>query len=118
VTRETVRRSEAIDGISPSAKAAAKAAGLANNQRALIEISKQPKSKQIAKVKQLAARKHPTQKKDHKLPAADAKPLEKLIELWNDSGALKKSFIEASDRVGNEFIAHIRQERKSTHEQP
>ena len=59
LTRERVRRSKVIAGISPEAKAAAKAAHLGDNQAALLEIAKQPSLEaQVEKVRERAARKH------------------------------------------------------------
>ena len=58
LTREDVRRSRVVAGISPEAKAAAKAGHLSDNQKALLDIAKQPTPEaQVKKVREKAARK-------------------------------------------------------------
>ena len=55
VSRDEVRRSKKIASISPAAKTAAKAAGLDDNQAALLKIAKEPTPKeQIKRVHELA----------------------------------------------------------------
>jgi ParB family chromosome partitioning protein len=56
LTRELVRRSKVIAGISPEAKAAAKAGRLSDNQKALLDIAKQPTLEaQVKKVREKVA---------------------------------------------------------------
>jgi ParB-like chromosome segregation protein Spo0J len=53
--RKALERSQKIDGIAPEAKAAAKAAGLDENQWALLQIAKQPTPEaQVEKAQELA----------------------------------------------------------------
>jgi ParB family chromosome partitioning protein len=64
LTREDVRRSKAVAGISPEAKAAAKAGHLSDNQKALLDIAKQPTPEaQVKKVREKVARKQTTRHK-------------------------------------------------------
>jgi ParB family chromosome partitioning protein len=58
LTREDVRRSKVVAGISPEAKAAAKAGHLNDNQKFLLDIAKQPTPEaQVEKVRETVARK-------------------------------------------------------------
>lgn len=74
-TREEIRRAEKIAKITPEAKAAAKAAGLDNNQSKLLEIAKAPAEQQTAKVAQLQA-----VKDDYELYADWQRD---MIRMWN-----------------------------------
>jgi ParB-like chromosome segregation protein Spo0J len=114
VSPKTLRRLEALDRMSPVAKAAAKAAGLDKNRKqdALLEVAKQntPEA-QVAKVNEIAARhKRGAKKQRGAASADDKKDLHDLIEAWNRT-ELKYSFCEASDKVSERFITHIRKDR-------
>jgi ParB/RepB/Spo0J family partition protein len=123
VTRETVRRSGKIARISPSAKAAAEAAGLAGNEDALLKVAKEPTPEaQVKKVAELAAKFKAAAKKSsgtkragtskaNSLSAEEEKVLKKLIEAWTKADELKRAFIKASPNVRKQFLANICEEQ-------
>jgi len=59
VTREQLRRARLIASITPEGKRAARRAGFANNQQALLKIAKEPPDKQVEKVRELKAASKP-----------------------------------------------------------
>jgi ParB/RepB/Spo0J family partition protein len=71
--RKTIERSLKINKIDPEAKAAATAAGLADNQQALLAIAREPtKDAQLTKVAELASRKRAKREQSH--PAKGTAP--------------------------------------------
>lgn len=56
VTRQEVSRARKVAGIAPEAKAAAREAGIDNNQRALLRVAAAPAEKQVEVVADLAAK--------------------------------------------------------------
>jgi ParB/RepB/Spo0J family partition protein len=111
-TRESVRRSETIAGMSPEAKAAARSAEIDDNESALLKVAKEPPEKQVDKVKELQAQKDSTQRGRKQLSAKDNKALQNLVGLWKNARSLRKSFLAASEGVSNKFIAHMRHDRQ------
>jgi ParB family chromosome partitioning protein len=75
VTRDDIRRAQTVAGLSPEAKEAVKAAQLNDNQKALLEVAKQPTpEEQVEKVHALAARERaPRRKQSAKLGASAPK---------------------------------------------
>jgi len=53
ITRQEGQRAAKIDAISPEAKKAAKAAGLDDNQSALMQVAREVKERQVEKVEEL-----------------------------------------------------------------
>jgi ParB-like chromosome segregation protein Spo0J len=77
ISREEVRRSKKIAGISSKAKTAAKTAGLDANQAAMLKVAKESTPEgQTKKVHELANRKHASRRRS--LPPNEAKQLKAL----------------------------------------
>jgi ParB-like chromosome segregation protein Spo0J len=105
ITREQVRRSRAIAGISAKAKKAAKAKGVANNQRALLEVANEPTAEaQVDKVHELAKRK-PAGKVE--LSAKALKQLKRLKRTFSGARRFKTAWIAASELVRDEFVRTV-----------
>jgi ParB family transcriptional regulator, chromosome partitioning protein len=105
ITREKVRRSEAIDGISPKAKAAAKKAGLDRNQDALSKVAKKTTPEaQVAKVKELAKR---AETKRTPLSSDETTKLKLLKKLFRQAKDFKRAWVKASLAVRRKFVSGI-----------
>ena len=106
ISREAVRRSKKIAGISPKAKTAAKAAKLSNNQAALLKIAKKSTPwGQTKKVKELANRKHASRHRS--LPPDEVKQLKKLKKAYAGAGKFKKAWTRATAAVRQKFIKKV-----------
>ena len=87
MSRDDVRRSLKVDGLSPEAKEAAADLGLDNNRRALLEAARQPTSEtQVAEIERIAVRKAEPRydvTSPPNLPAATAiaHPLRNLVNI-------------------------------------
>ena len=122
--RKNVESALKVDSIFPEAKDAIKKAGLDKNRSKLLKVAAEKTlDAQLAKVRELTARKPETKEKrgsfwtkqkttkaDSKTPpsAEDQKALEHLIEHWNKAHELKRAFIEAPPNVREQFITKIR----------
>jgi ParB family chromosome partitioning protein len=105
VSRETVRRSEAIAKISPKAKAAAKSAGLDRKQDALLEVAKEATAEaQVAKVKELAKG---NKTKRTLLSPDEANKLKLLKKLFEQAEAFKRTWLKASLAVRRKFVSRM-----------
>jgi ParB/RepB/Spo0J family partition protein len=104
-TRDDVRRSLAVATISPKAKAAARAEGLADNDAVLLQVAKKKGAKaQVKAVRELAKRKG---SKDNGLAWSQKRQLRKLTELFNAARDLKRAWNEAGLEVRKKFIARL-----------
>jgi len=103
-TREEVRRSRQIAGISPEAKRAAKAAGLADNQSALLEIANEPEKAQLAKVDQLSKRKR---KKKRVLSADERNQVKSLKRAYERAQQFKEAWKDASTPARQHFVKTV-----------
>ena len=102
-SRDEVRRAKAIAGISPKAKAVARAEGLGNNQSALLKVAKEKSKKaQIRKVHQLAREKA---RGDRGWGRADQRHLDKLIELFHAARSLRRAWGNATPAARAKFIS-------------
>ena len=106
VSREEVRRSKKIASISPAAKTAAKAAGLDDNQEALLKIAKAATSKaQLKKVAELAESKktasHGT------LQPGEKKKLKALKKAYARAHEFRKVWTRATAVVRQNFIKTV-----------
>jgi ParB family transcriptional regulator, chromosome partitioning protein len=105
ITREKVRRSEAIAKISPKAKAAAKKVGLDQNQDALLAVAKENTAgAQVAKVKELAKKE---KTKRTPLSSDEATKLELLKKLFRQAKDFKRAWVKASLAVRRKFISSM-----------
>jgi ParB family transcriptional regulator, chromosome partitioning protein len=106
ISRETVRRSKKIAGISSKAKKAVKKAGLSNNQTALLKVTKEPTPKgQTKKVRELAKSKQASRR--HALPTAEAKQLKRLKKAYAGARKFKKAWKRATAAVRQKFIKKV-----------
>jgi ParB-like chromosome segregation protein Spo0J len=107
--RDEIRRARAIASISPRAKAAAEAAGLANNKAALLAVSKEDGARaQVKKVHALAKRK--IRFKDGLL-RGQKRQLGRLIELFEATRELKRAWTEAAAEVRKAFVSQLLKQR-------
>jgi ParB family transcriptional regulator, chromosome partitioning protein len=105
ITRETVRRSDAIAKISPKAKAAAKKGGLDRNQNALLKVAKKTTPKaQVAKVKELAKKQKP---KGAPLSPGELSKLDSLKKLFDQAKEFKRAWAKASVAVRRKFASRM-----------
>jgi ParB-like chromosome segregation protein Spo0J len=108
VSREEVRRSKKIAGISPKAKTAAKTAGLDDNQTALLKVAKESSPKgQTKKVHELANSKQASRRRS--LPPDEAKQLKALKRAFERAPRFKKAWRLATTAVRQKFIKSILQ---------
>jgi hypothetical protein len=103
-TREEVRRSRQIAGISPEAKRAAEATGIASNQKALLEVAKLPKETQVAKVRELAKRKR---KKIRVLSTDEITQVKVLKRAYKHAGDFKDAWKDASTPARQHFVKTV-----------
>jgi ParB-like nuclease family protein len=104
ITRDEVRRSRAVAKISPKAKRAAKASGLADNQAALLEVSKEPPQAQESKVHELANRKR---EKKRTLSRDEKKQLKALKRAFARAQDFKIAWNGASEPVRQKFVKTV-----------
>jgi ParB-like chromosome segregation protein Spo0J len=108
ISREAVRRSKKIAGISPKAKTAAKTAGLDDNQEALLKVAKESTPEgQTKKVKELANRKHASRRRS--LPPDEVKQLKALKKAYASALKFKKAWTRATAAVRQKFIKAVLQ---------
>ncbi len=108
ISREEARRSKKIAGISPAAKTAAKAAGLDDNQQALLEVAKEPTPKrQIERVQELAKQQGDSRRSS--LSRQEAKQLKALKLAFKRARLFKQAWNKASSLVQKKFIKVILQ---------
>jgi ParB family chromosome partitioning protein len=106
ISREAVRRSKKIAGISPKAKTAAKAAGLSDNQAALLKVEKESTPEgQTKKVHELANSKQASRR--HALPPDEVKQLKVLKKAYARARKFKKAWKCASVVVRKKFITTV-----------
>jgi ParB family chromosome partitioning protein len=109
ISREAVRRSKKIAGISPKAKKAAKAAGLSNNQAALLKVAKEStpwgQTKKVKELKELANRKHASRHRS--LPPDEVKQLKALKRAYAGARKFKKAWTRATAEVRQKFIKKV-----------
>jgi ParB family chromosome partitioning protein len=106
ISREAVRRSKKIAGISPKAKTAAKARGLSNNQAALLKVAKESSSEgQTKRVHELANSKQAPRRRS--LPPREAKQLKALKRAFADARRFKKAWKHATAAVRQKFIKKV-----------
>jgi ParB family chromosome partitioning protein len=104
-SRDDVRRSKIIAGIAPKAKAAAKKAGLDDNQSALLKIAKAPSPKaQLRRVVELAHKK--TRRKPPRGPD-EQEQFKKLKDAFKKSGKFRQRWSKATNRVRQDFIEQV-----------
>jgi ParB family transcriptional regulator, chromosome partitioning protein len=105
ITRETVRRSEAIAKIAPKAKTAAKKGGLDHNQAALLDVAKEDTEvAQVAKVKKLVKKE---KTKPTSLSPDEANNLKLLKKLFDRAEAFKRAWLRASLAVRRKFVSRM-----------
>jgi ParB family chromosome partitioning protein len=105
ISRETVRRSEAIASISPKAKATAKKAGLDRKQDALLKIAKEGTGgAQVAKVKELAKKE---KTKRTSLSPNEGTQLKRLKKFFERAQNFKRAWLTASLVVRRKFVSRI-----------
>lgn len=100
VERTEVRRAVKIASLSPEAKAAAKEAGLDDNQSALLAAAKRPAEEQAAEVRRIAAQKAvklaPDPRNDFEAKEAQ---VSRLMSAWNAAGKeAREEFLARIDR--------------------
>jgi ParB family transcriptional regulator, chromosome partitioning protein len=105
-TRDEVRRSRLIAGISDAAMVKAEALGLDDNQSLLLKIAKQKEpDKQVALAEQLGAKK--------KRPKKQTKPADKkkddatyaaLLAAWEKAPKCEGAFLDATENAQRKFI--------------
>lgn len=104
VTRDEIRRSRAVAKISRQAKRAAEAAGVAGNQKVLLEVAKEPKNAQVAKVHELANRKR---EKKRTLSRNEKKQLKALKRAFAQAQDFKIAWNGASEPVRQKFVKTV-----------
>jgi ParB family transcriptional regulator, chromosome partitioning protein len=105
ITREKVRRSEAIAKISPKAKAAAKKAGLDRIQDSLLKVAKENTAEaQVAKVKELAKKQ---KSKGVPLSPGELTKLNSLKKLFDQAKEFKRAWAKASVAVRRKFASRM-----------
>jgi ParB family chromosome partitioning protein len=104
ITRDEVRRSTKIVGISPEARRAAKDAGLADNEKALLEVAREPKSLQVAKVDQLSKRKR---KKKRVLSVDEINQVKTLNRAYEHAQQFKEAWKDASTPARQHFVKTV-----------
>ena len=108
ISREAVRRSKKIAGISPKAKKAAKKAGLDDNQSALLKAAKKSTPKgQTKKVRELAKSKQAS--RGHSPSPREVKQLKALKKAYAAAYKFKKAWKRATVAVRQKFIKKILQ---------
>jgi len=106
ISREVVRRSKKIAGISPKAKIAAKAAGLSDNQAALLKVAKESTPEgQAKKVHELANSKQASRRRD--LPPDEVRQLNALKRAFAGARRFKKAWKRATTAVRSKFITSV-----------
>ncbi len=104
-TRDDIRRSEAIAGIAPQAKKAAAAAGMADNQSALLKIAKESKSaQQVQKVRELETR---TGKKWPPLSPEHEEEFRRLQRSFERLPNFRRRWNAAAGAVRDKFIRTV-----------
>jgi ParB family transcriptional regulator, chromosome partitioning protein len=101
ITRDEVRRSMAVAKISRKAKHAAEAAGVADNQKILLEVAKEPKNAQVAKVHELANRKRD---KKRAVSREEKKQFKALKRAFARAQDFKIAWNGASEPVRKKFV--------------
>jgi ParB family transcriptional regulator, chromosome partitioning protein len=103
-TRDDVRRSKLMAAILPEAKKAAVAAGLANNESALLKVAKEPTQLQVSKVHEL-----PKHTGAPKLPPSvkEKKQLGRLNRAFKRAKEFKKEWGAAATIVRQKFIRTV-----------
>jgi ParB/RepB/Spo0J family partition protein len=104
MTREEVRRSRQVAGISPKAKRVAEAMGLADNQSALLEVAKESEDLQVAKARQLAKRKR---KKANSLSVDEVRQLKKLKRAYERAQEFKEAWKDAATPARQHFVKTV-----------
>jgi ParB-like chromosome segregation protein Spo0J len=105
ITRETVRRSQAIAKISPKAKAAAKKRGLDQNQAALLKVAEENTgAAQVQKVKKLAKKE---KSKPTSLSPNEVTKLNSLKKLFDQAKEFKRAWVKASVAVRRKFASRM-----------
>ncbi len=108
ISRATVGRSKKIAGISPKAKTAAKAAGLSNNQSALLKVAKERTPwRQITKAQELAKSKQASRRRS--LPPKELKQLKALKKAYAAARKFKEAWTRATAAVRQKFIKKVLQ---------
>jgi ParB-like chromosome segregation protein Spo0J len=115
ITRDEVRRSRAVAKISPKAKHAAKASGLADNQAALLQVSKGPRRAQENKVHELANRKR---EKKRTLSRDEKKQLKALKRAFRQAEDFKIAWDGASEHVRQKFVKTMLNRASIKREEP
>jgi ParB/RepB/Spo0J family partition protein len=110
-SRDDVRRSRLIAGISSEAKRAAVKAGLSDNQVALLKIAKEPPKAQVRKVGDIAKR---TQAPKPELSDREQKQFRRLQETLAGASELLLAWKRASQTVRDRFIAQLRKIKSSS----
>lgn len=99
--RDEIRRLQRIGRIKPAAAAAARIAGLANRQAALLEIAAdKDEEAQIAKVEEITRRPKRAEKMDRRM-------LEKLVEQFHRAKKLRRLVHKASPITRRRFLSEI-----------
>jgi ParB family transcriptional regulator, chromosome partitioning protein len=105
VSRDNIRRSRAIAGISSAAKKAASDAGLTDNEAALLKIAEEPTADaQVLKVRDLTKRKQ-TLKPD--FTDKERKQLKRLKRTFAEATEHRSAWKRACKIARDRFIAHI-----------
>ena len=106
LSREEVRRSEKIAGISPAAKTAAETTGLDDNQEALLKVAKESTSEgQTNRVHELANNKQAPRSRS--LLPDEAKQLKALKKAYAGADKFKKAWTRATRAVREKFIKSL-----------
>ena len=104
--RKRVERALKSTKVSPEAKEEAKKVGVYNSSN-LRKIAAEKPEAQLAKVRELAARRTKKGTVKKPLSAAEEKVLADLLKKWNEADELKGAFTKASPNVRKQFTAKI-----------
>ena len=106
ISRDDVRRAKKISGTSRKAKTAIKAAGLDNNQEAMIKIANEPTSEaQVEKVHAIEKMKKRAAKKG--LSRRERYQFKRLKQAFNRDSKLKGVWVVATATVRRKFINSV-----------
>jgi ParB-like chromosome segregation protein Spo0J len=113
-TRDDIRRSSRIAGMSDVAKEKARELDLDDNQSALLKIAKKEPNEQVAVAEQLAPKKKGAKKAAKKGGTASKKDEEsyaKLVDAWADANEFQEAFRVATENARRKFISMLQRIR-------
>lgn len=115
-SREAIRRSRAVASLSRKVQKTAKAAGLDDNEAALLKIANEPTpAAQAKKVRELAKK---TRKSSASLSAKELKQLKKLKRAFAPTADFAKLWNETSPAVRQKFVKTVLKPTRKLPETP